>query len=102
MLRALCCLSALAVLTGCAGQAAAPAPTTEPNAPITSGSETWLLFMIVVRRPSASPTRPAGARSCSSDATASICALAMPQRWAGASSSKLASAMMLMPWWCAM
>ena len=28
MLRALCCLSALAALTGCAGQAAAPAPTT--------------------------------------------------------------------------
>src|SRR3954463_11478130 len=47
----------------------APAPSTEPNAPNTSGSTTWLLFMIVVRTPSASPTRPAGEREWSSDMT---------------------------------
>src|SRR3954465_780598 len=47
----------------------APAPSTEPNAPNTSGSTTWLLFMIVVRTPSASPTRPVGEREWSSDMT---------------------------------
>src|SRR4051794_23148291 len=47
----------------------APAPSTEPNAQNTSGSTTWLLFMIVVRTPSASPTRPAGEREWSSDMT---------------------------------
>ncbi len=50
-------------------QNAGPAPSTEPNAPNTSGNTTWLEFMIVVRTPSASPTRPAGERSCSSDIT---------------------------------
>src|SRR4029453_10175620 len=38
----------------------AAVPTTEPKAPITSGSTTWLLFMKVVRSPSASPTPPSG------------------------------------------
>ena len=43
-----------------------------------------------------------GARSCSSDATASMRASPMPQRRAAPSSSTLARATMLMPWWCAM
>ncbi|TXI54804.1 MAG: hypothetical protein E6Q57_01815 [Mycobacterium sp.] len=40
MLRALCCLSALAVLTGCAGQAAAPAPTTASTTSTAAASPT--------------------------------------------------------------
>ncbi|MBK7119257.1 MAG: hypothetical protein IPH64_09790 [Comamonadaceae bacterium] len=55
------------------------------------------------RAPPAWPTPTSrGARSCSSDATASMAGAAMPQRCAQPSSSTLASATMLMPWWCAM